>query len=319
MPKKHRKFADDGWAVWIDGDDTSTIYINHWLNPKGSSYVDVAIRIRSVKVSKRLQLYVPFAVSLQEIEDVSLLFRDRKILQATFSSACIIDFMKNEHTSEIAYNGKTVDIAHFSTLDVQTAALSGGTLIIVDLEQLHPFLANDEVYLIWRMPHKSLNEIFKSRINVGNILDRLRDLVTTPVISEKYGYSIRINEARLLPEEITKIGAFHRQKMRKAVITLSIDESYELNDGGCYRIRRLEENLYSEYLPKAYPCENAITYQWQQTRDDNLQGHFNFYYSITKNAVSRSSMFLYMLLLLAITVAGEIVASLVQALIGLNT
>ena len=122
-----------------------------------------------------------------------------------------------------------------------------------------------------------------------------------------------------MPEEITKIGAFHRQKMKKAVITLSIDESYELNDGGCYRIRRLEENLYSEYLPKSYPCENAITYQWQQTRDDNLQGHFNFYYSITKNAVSRSSMFLYMLLLLAITVAGEIVASLVQALIGLNT
>ena len=21
MPKKHRKFADDGWAVWIDGED----------------------------------------------------------------------------------------------------------------------------------------------------------------------------------------------------------------------------------------------------------------------------------------------------------
>ena len=318
MAKKHRKFADDGWAVWIDGDDTSTIYINHWLNPKGKSYVDVAIQIRSVKVSKRLQLYVPFAVSPQEIEDVSLLFKDRKILQATFSSACIIDFMKNEHTSEIAYNGKTVDIAHISTLQVQTAALSGGTLLIVDLEKLHPFLANDELYLIWRMPHKSLNEIFKPRINVGNILDRLRDLVTTPVISEKFGYSIRINEARLLPEEITKIGAFHRQKMKNAVITISIDESYELNDGGCYRIRRLEENLYNEYLPKSYPREGVITYQWQQTRDDNLQGHFNFYYSITKNAVSRSSMFLYMLLLLAITVAGEIVATLVQALIGLN-
>ena len=318
MSKKHRKFADDGWAVWIDGDDTSTIYINHWLNPKGNSYVDVAIRIRNVKVSKRLQLYVPFAVSPSELEDVSLLFQDRKILQATFGSACIIDFMKNDHTSEIAYNGKTVDIAHFSTLDVQTAALSDGTLLTVDLEQLHPFLANDEVYMIWRMPHKSLNEIFKPHINVGNILDRLRDLVTTPVISENFGYSIRINEARLLPEEITRVGAFHRQKMKKAVITLSIDESYELNDGGCYRIRRLEENLYSAYLPKSYPCENAITYQWQQTRDDNLQGHFNFYYSITKNAVSRSSMCLYMLLLLAITVAGEIVASLVQALIGLN-
>ena len=28
MAKKKRKFADDGWAVWVDGDDTSTVYIN---------------------------------------------------------------------------------------------------------------------------------------------------------------------------------------------------------------------------------------------------------------------------------------------------
>ena len=45
MPKKQRKFADDGWAVWIDGDDTSTVYINDWLNPKGKSYIDIAVRI----------------------------------------------------------------------------------------------------------------------------------------------------------------------------------------------------------------------------------------------------------------------------------
>ena len=41
MAKKQRKFADDGWAVWIDGDDTSTVYINDWLNPKGKSYIDI--------------------------------------------------------------------------------------------------------------------------------------------------------------------------------------------------------------------------------------------------------------------------------------
>ena len=45
MAKKYKKFADDGWAVWIDGDDTSTIYINDWMNPKGKSYVDMAIRV----------------------------------------------------------------------------------------------------------------------------------------------------------------------------------------------------------------------------------------------------------------------------------
>ena len=174
MPKKQRKYADDGWAVWVDGDDTSTVYLNDWLNPKGTSYVDIAIRIRGVKLSRALHVYVPFAVDRDEIEDVSLRFNDTNILQATFSAACIVDYRKNEHTSEIAYNGKTVDIAHISTLDYQSERLADGTLITIGLDELHRFLDNDEVYFVWRMPHKSLNEIFKPRVNMGNVLGRLR-------------------------------------------------------------------------------------------------------------------------------------------------
>ena len=90
MSKKQKKFADDGWAIWVDGDDTSTVYINNWLNPKGKSYVDLAIRIRGVKSSRFLHVYVPFAISSDEIEDVSLLFNNTKILQATFSAASIV-------------------------------------------------------------------------------------------------------------------------------------------------------------------------------------------------------------------------------------
>ena len=313
MPKKHRKFADDGWAIWVDGDDTSTVYINNWLNPKGRSYVDLAIRIRGVKSSKLLHVYVPFVVSREEIEDVSLLFNDTKILQATFSAACIVDYKKNEYTSEIAYNGKTVDIIHISALDYEIKPLSDGTLINVDLEKLNSSIDNDEAYFIWRMPHKSLDEIFKPRVDVGNVISRLRDLITTPVVSEKYGYSVRINEARLLPEEITRIGIFHRQKLKKAVITLSIDENYELNDGGCYRIRRLEENLYKDYLPKDYKFEDVITYQWNQNREHNGQGQFNFYYNLSKDSISKSSMFLYMVLLLGVGIFGDLLAELVKA------
>ena len=317
MPKKQRKFADDGWAIWVDGDDVSTVYINDWLNPKGKSYVDLAVRIRGVLSVKSLNVYVPFAVRPDEIDDVSLFFRDPKILQATYSAACIVDFKKNEYTSEIAYNGKTVDVVHISTLAYTTKQLSKGTLISVDTESLRPFLANDEAYFVWRMPHKSLDAIFENHVDVGNVLSRLRDLITSPVVSEKYSYSIRINESRLLPEEITRIGLFHRQKLKKAVIKLSIDESYELNDGGCYRIRRLEENLYRDYLPKGYQLEDVITYQWNQNREqNNIHGQFNFYYSISKEAVSKSSMFLYMLLFFALGVMTNFVSNIVLSLLG---
>jgi hypothetical protein len=316
MPKKQQKFADDGWAVWVDGEDTSTIHINDWLNPKGKSYVDIALHIRGIKVSKAVHVYAPFPVSKEEIEDVSLSFSDTKILKAILSAACIVDYKKNPHTSEIAYNGKTVDIVHISTTDFRVEPLSTGTLIHVDLQELQPYFDNDEVYFIWRMPHKSLDAIFKSYVNMGNTLERLRDLITTPVVSEKYGYSIRINESRLLPEEITRIGMFHRQKLKKAVITLSVDENYELNDAGCYRIRRLEENLYRNYLPKDYQCEDVITYQWNQSRENNYQGQFNFYYSITRDSVSKGSMLLYMILLFAIGVLGDIVSETVLTLLG---
>ena len=167
------------------------------------------------------------------------------------------------------------------------------------------------------MPHKSLDAIFKSHVDVGNALERLRDLITTPVVSEKYSYSIRINESRLLPEEITRIGLFHRQKLNKAVITLSVDENYELNDAGCYRIRRLEENLYKGYLPADYQAEDVITYQWNQSRADNFQGQFNFYYSITRASISKGSMLLYMILLLTIGVIGDAISNTVQALFAL--
>ena len=319
MPKKQRKFADDGWAIWIDGEDTSTIHINDWLNPKSKSYVDIAIHIRGIQSSRSLNVFVPFSVSPEEMEDVSLTFGDTKILQAIFSAACIVDYKKNQHTSEIAYNGKTVDIVHISTTPFKAVPLANGTHIHVDLQQLQPYLDNDEAYFIWRMPHKSLDAIFKPHVNVGNAMERLRDLITTPVVSEKYGYSIRINESRLLPEEITRIGMFHRQKLNKAAITISVDENYELNDVGCYRIRRLEENLYREYLPSDYQTEDVITYQWNQDRKDNIQGQFNFYYSITRASVSKGSMLLYMILLFALGVLGDAVSDAVRALIGLFT
>jgi hypothetical protein len=317
MPKKQRKFADDGWAVWIDGDDVSTIYINDWLNPKGKSYVDLAVRIRGAMSSKSLNVYVPFLVNQEEIEDVSLLFNDTKILQATFSASCIIEYKKNDCTSEIAYNGKTVDIVHVSALGYEVSTISDGTFIKINLEKLRPYLDNDEVYFIWRMPHKSLDEVFAPRKDVHNALERLKDLITTPIVAEKFGYSIRVNESRLLPEEITKIGAYHRQKLKKAVVTLSINESYELNDASCYRIRRLEEKLYSDFLPSSYNCADVITYQWQQTRDNNLRGHFNFYYNIAKNSVSRGSMFLYLVLLTAVGVVGNLISDIISKFIGL--
>ena len=316
MAKKQRKFVDDGWAIWTDGDDICTIYLQDWLNPRGKSYVDLAIRIRNSRGNTRMRVYVPFDVSREEIDDVSLRFNDTKILQAIFGSACIVDYKKNDYTSEIAYVGKTVDIVHISTIDYKLSNLANGTLVDIDFNSLQPYLDNDEVYFVWRMPHKSLDKLFKSRVGAGSVMSRFRDLITSPVLYEKHGYSVRINEPRLLPEEITRVGSFHRQKLKKAVITISISENYDINDDGCYRIRHLEEDLYKDYIPDSYNIDNVISYQWHQNRESNLQGQFNFYYNIAKNSISRNSMLVYLILITAISCLGSFFANVITHYMG---
>ena len=79
----------------------------------------------------------------------------------------------------------------------------------------------------------------------------------------------------------------------------------------------MEENLYKEFLPKDYKTEDVITYQWQQNRETNLKGHFNFYYNIAKNSVSKGSMLLYLILLTIVGIFGNIMAEIVGRLIGL--
>ncbi len=314
MSKKNKFFADDGWAMWVDGDDVSTIYLNNWLSPKGKSYMDVAVHIRGIKETTALNMYSPFAVDKNEIEDISLKFEDENISRAIFSSMCVIDYKKNKCTSEIAYNGKTVDIVHISALDYTVESVSKGALLKVPFAELFQYLDNDEVYFMFRVPHKSITEVFRQRTRVGSFMTKTRDLIMSPIVSESYGYSVRINEARLLPKEINCIGAFHRQKLKKAVVTISIADDYEINDISCYRIRRLEEELYENFLPKGFDGEDIVTYQWQQNRETNLKGYFNFYLNISRNAISMGSVSLYIVILVLLNVVSDMTWDVIKEL-----
>ena len=298
MSIKGKKFTDDGWAVWVDGDDTSTLYFHDWMNPKGKSFIDVSVKILGIKETKSLSLYVPFKVKLEEIRDISLDFKNEEIARATFSSGCLFDFMKNEYTSEIAYNGKTVDIVHLSNLKPTLKDMADGTLIVVNYEHIREYIDNEAGYFSFRLPHKSLDNVFGTYKSAGSFFKRLRDLITTPIQSEKYGYSIRVNEERHLPPEINKIGVFHRQKLKKALVAVSVSEEYEINDANCFQIRRLEEELYRDFVPEGFVCDDVITYQWKESRkDESHRGKFNFYLNIKRESVSAASMVVYMILL----------------------
>ena len=272
----------------------------------------MAIHIRGIKDTASLSLYFPFSVNKDEIEDVSLKFDDEDLSRAIFSSMCLVDYKKNKATSEIAYNGKTVDIVHLSSLDYTVTPVSRGALLKVPFAELLNYLDNDEAYFMFRVPHKTIAEVFGQRTKVGSFFNKARDLLMSPIISESYGYSVRINEARLLPKEINSIGAFHRQKLKKAVVTITIADDYEISDMSCYRIRRLEEELYCNFLPEGFDGGDTVTYQWQQSRENNLKGHFNFYLNISRNAISKGSLILYLIIIVFLDVAGGMTWDLIQ-------
>ena len=317
MGSKKRRFADDGWALWIDGDDRSTIYLNEWINPKGKSYVDISVRVYGAKEAKAVNFFIPFEIEINEITDLSYMLSDSSALRALFNTNGKVDSEKTKYTSELRYDNRTVSLIKLTNEFTEIKKVSYGTVIAVDFEFIKTFITSDEAYLIFRIPHKTLDKIFAPVIDVGSMFDRVNSLIQSPIISEKYGYSIRINEARLLPPEINEIEVLHEQRIRKALVTISLGDEYEMNDSTCYRIRRLEAELNRNYAPACYDCSDAITYQWVAERDSNMKAHYNFYFTMEHNEISKISMFVYLFIVLLTGALGGAIYDLFKLIFGL--
>ena len=317
MGNKKRRFADDGWALWIDGDDRSTIYLNEWINPKGKSYVDISVRVYGSKEAKAVNFYVPFEVERNEITDLSYMLSDSSALRALFNTNGMVDSEKTKYSSELRYDNRTVSLINLTNEFTKVKKVSYGTVITVNFEFIKDFVTSDEAYLIFRIPHKTLDKVFAPVIDVGSMLDKINSLIQSPMISEKYGYSIRINEARLLPPEINEIEELQEQRIRKALVTISLGDEYEMNDSTCYRIRRLEAELNRNYAPEGYDCSDAITYQWVEERDLNMKAHYNLYFTMEHNEISKMSMFVYLFMVLLIGALGGAIYDLFKLLFRL--
>ena len=317
MGSKKRKFADDGWALWIDGDDRSTIYLNEWINPKGRSYVDISVRVYGAKGTKTVNFFVPFKIEKDEITDLSYMLADTSALRALFNTNGKVDSEKTRYTSELRYDKRTVSLVNLTDEFMEVKKVSYGTVITVDFEFIKKCITSDEAYMIFRIPHKTLDKVFAPSTDVRSMFDKINSLIQSPIISEKYGYSIRINEARLLPSEINEIQVLHEQRIRKALVTISLDDEYEMNDSTCYRIRRLEAELNRGYAPDGYDCSNAITYQWVEERDSNMKAHYNFYFTMEHNEISKMSMLVYLFMVLLIGALGGAIYDLFRLMLGL--
>ena len=192
---KTRKFADDGWGIWINGDDRSTVYLNEWINPKGKSYVDIAIRIYGAKKANELNIYVPFGITADEITDLSMELEDEAILRGLFNTNGVVDAEKNESTSELKYDGRTVSLIHLSKEILKAKRIAEGTVITAALNKIQQHITSDEAYVIFRIPHRTLDEVFTPQMNVRGSIERLKEIISSPVVMQKYGLFKRMDQS----------------------------------------------------------------------------------------------------------------------------
>ncbi len=304
MSNKIKKFTDDGWGLWIDGDRTSTLYLNEWVNPRSKSYVDISTRVYDAKNVKKVNYFIPFHIDENELTDLSDMLGDNSILQALFNTNGNVDSEKNKFTSELSYDGRCVSLINISREFTDIRTVEYGTVVSFDFEYIKEYITADEAYIIFRIPHKTLNAIFGLKKEVSGAFERFIELVQSPVISENFGYSVRINEARRLPQELNKIAILQQQRIKKALVTITIPEDYEVNDSACYRIRFLEDDLMKNYIPEKFPHE-AITYQWVEEKSDKQKSHYNFYFKFARSIVNKTSVLIYFFLLFLVGLLGS--------------
>lgn len=317
MATDTKRFVDDGWAVWTDENCKTAVYFTEWLNPKGENYVDIGVWTYEMKKSCDVHIFVPFPLEFSDINDLSPVLFTEKGAKAVFNTAFSVEKGGSGRCSRFVYDKKPVDLLRVSQDTLRLENVGGGTLLTARIAEYLSDFTCGETYIFFRLPHKRLNELFLSKPHTKLGKESLKELITSPMVTQRFGYSLGLNEERILPREIFNNTEIRRQDIQKAQLTIMIDEDYELNDGGCSQIRHSDGSAYAGYAPKNFENSNFVCYQWRQSRAGENKSHSNFYTVIQNSFISRKSVLVYGLILMFTSILGSAAYDLVKFLIEL--
>jgi len=303
---KQETFVDDGFAIWLEGTKTrSDIHIYEWLNPKVESNIDIGIRVYDADMVNRIGVFFPFDVNKTEIIDLSAFFENKDIAEWIFNSTCDIRPLSNMPIIEIKYKNREENIIRLTSSNVCIEKYDSGTLVYFNISFFHRILTKNEIYLRFRIPHKSLNRF---RIHHKSLKDlflwikqSLKSLFESPVIKYQYNYFMRINEIRSLPEEIIRISKITEQDIQRVRVLIFCNNQYDIDKRKCYKVRQLEEHIAS-YVPDKFDCNNVITYHWVK----RFMKDYNFYFIIENEYISKKSLCIYAVIVIILSIIENI-------------
>lgn len=299
MSKIQQSFTNDSFAIWLTGFVESynfDVHINEWFNPDFNNFIDFGIRIYDARNLDTCNIFIPYDLTSNEIVDLSEKLSDESIARGIFNTYCSIRCSSNSSIIEIEYNNRKENILQLSSLQPKINQLNIGILLELSFEHIKQNLSSDELYIRFRLPHKTFNTFLQSKSH------DYKFAFESPVVTDRYNYLIKLNDVRALPLEIRILFSKANQNIGKVITTLSANDQFIVDDSFCYKTRTLEEELYKNYVPDNFSCSNVIVYQWLSQNRSN----YNFNIKIDSNKILKSSLCLYAFLIIFFSFIGNI-------------
>lgn len=234
------QFINDNFSIFLDGVEDKykyDVHINDWLVYPIGNYIDFGIRIYNISNVNVLYVYVPYKIDAEDIQDLAPLFGIEKIARALVNTSANIITSTSSPVIEINYYNITESIVFLSLLNVSIRMCENGTIIQFLFKKAHSYIKNKNCYIRFRIPHKSLDEIFSYKRH------DYKFLFDSPIITDKYQHTIKINEYRALPFEVRQIFSLHNQCINKVLFFLSSIDEINIDNNICENVRPLEPDL----------------------------------------------------------------------------
>lgn len=245
--KREKKRPHNSLQIWYEGDEAAklSLDVNIWREKKfwRKVYIDFGLKVHEVKKVKKIFIYFPFKIKLEEIKDLGGAFSDIKVISAVFNKNYGLDsstekniVVKNNETGEVVFSIYQLDI----NADLAIENNYGGSVVSFavkpqnDYDRYFRFRIRSKKYGTFIEKYKPKNSFFESAFIETELLD------------------FRINERRnqdpTLMEEINGQNQFNLCEINFFVMSPIQDEI--VSDGN--------NLVYSRQLEDAESWENYL-------------------------------------------------------------
>ena len=328
--------VDDAFAIWYEEQDKNfpssiDIHLNEWFVKNGrftkseQTYLDVGIRIYNAKNVNRLSMYFPFKLKKDEIIDLYEQVSNKIIADEIFNTICSVECSTISKFSTIRYNGRIENVINIDgIISVETINENSlqGSVLCFDIKCIKEELTEPEVYLRFRIPHKSVNDLFKKmKFNLKYAMSCL----LTPESEFDYIYINRINDTRLSPVYIKRKINCNNHRINKIITSVSVPNDYSIDYSKCYKIRKLEKHLLDLYTPLSFNYDNVLSYQWLTEKNLNskntakkISDHYYFFIKMSQKTYRLPRVIVYSFIVVIMSGIGSALWPLISRFLGWN-